>query len=457
MRRPETLLSAVYVLMAALCLKLFYLQQRGDFNSLILLVSLFFVLYLTLVRTASQLKSEKPLKLLIGGAIILRALGLFALPSLSDDLFRFIWDGNLSLQGLNPFLFTPAELTNAGSALELDAYLFEEMNSPDYHTVYPPVLQGIFLFSASISGSSVLLNSMVMKLFTLAVEVGSIIQISYLLKVFGKSPRWVLLYAFNPLIILEFAGNLHFEAIMIFFLLLTWRWLLEEKWLPAFLAFAIAVHTKLIPLVLLPYLFFSLGPKKSFSLLGILLLSSILLWFPFVGGEAGINLFSSLDLYFRSFEFNGSIYYLLRWLGFQIKGYNLIGITGPVLAATSTLIILGISWHYRDKSLKNLGFVLPVSLTVLYLLSTTVHPWYITPLLAFLPFYRWMYPLLWSFLIFLSYQAYSAPAGVEEHTLILLAEYGLLFLFIAYEWKRMQNPAEEQEAVLQGLLKLNAR
>ncbi len=442
MRRPDTGILFGFILMLVICVKLFYSQPREDFTGLFLSVSLCFLLYAYLLWRVHWLRHDVQVHLLIAGAILIRAAGLFAIPNLSDDLFRFIWDGNLRLQGVNPFLFTPRELISAGSDFRLDPRLFEQLNSPDYYTVYPPVMQGIFLLSAWLGGASVLFNSLIMKLILFAAEIGSILQIRWLLKKFGKPVSWVLIYALNPLILLEFAGNLHFEAVMIFFLLFGWRLMLQEKWIPAFLIFALAVNTKLIPLILLPYLIFSLEWRKRVQLLMILGGTSLLLWFPFLSGKGGEHLFSSLNLYFRSFEFNASIYYLLRWVGFQVKGYNIIQSLGPWLASASTVLIIGTSWRLRGAKLRHFPVVFMASLTALYFLSTTVHPWYITLMMAFVPFTRWIYPLVWSYLIYLSYQAYRSLLVVEQ-PVILFIEYGLLFAFLAFEWRRNRKQPEE--------------
>jgi hypothetical protein len=51
---------------------------------------------------------------LIGAALLFRLLLLFAVPALSDDFYRFLWDGRLSLEGINPFLYTPRQLIQSG-------------------------------------------------------------------------------------------------------------------------------------------------------------------------------------------------------------------------------------------------------------------------------------------------------------------------------------------------------
>jgi hypothetical protein len=93
------------------------------------------------------------------------------------------------------------------------------MNSPDYYTVYPPVLQGVFGLAAPFASFSPLGGVVVLRLCILAGRRVSIRLLTQLLAAYGLPPGRVLLYALNPLVIVELTGNVHFEALMIFFLL----------------------------------------------------------------------------------------------------------------------------------------------------------------------------------------------------------------------------------------------
>ncbi len=159
------------------------------------------------------------------------------------------------------------------------------------------------------------------------------------------------------------------------------------------------------------------------------------------GGMAGLLFASevsgfgeSLNMYFQKFEFNGSLYVLVRWLGTVYKGYNWIATVGPGLSALGGLSILVISaWRgYRGLDLAQ---TLLWCGAVYLACTTTVHPWYFVYLLGLgaLTGYRW--PMLLGFTAFLSYAAY-ATTQVEVPVWALLLEYGPVVWLAATEVSR---------------------
>ena len=81
----------------------------------------------------------------LGTALLLRLVLMFSFPKLSDDIFRFVWDGRLWLAGHNPFDHLPTWYMEQGLAIKgLSPTLFEQLNSPEYYTIYPPLAQLTF-------------------------------------------------------------------------------------------------------------------------------------------------------------------------------------------------------------------------------------------------------------------------------------------------------------------------
>lgn len=423
--------------------------ERSNFAALI---SIFLILFCCCYYSIKWVDSSHKLHAAIVGAILFRVVLLFALPALSDDFYRFIWDGNLLANGYNPFIHTPEFYMQNGLPHFLSAELFNNINSQGYYTVYPPVSQFIYASGAVLSGTKLLGNVVVMKGVVLAAEIGTIWVMKKLLDYFTLSPKWLLIYALNPLIILELTGNLHFEGVMIFFLLTAWYLFLKDKLWPAAVCFLLAVNTKLIPLILMPYLVFSLGWKRSAGLIGVVAAGTVLLHIPFLNGAFINNMGESLGLYFQSFEFNASIYYLVRWVGFQVQGYNIIQSAAPVLAALSTLIIVGISWKFRHQSLKNLPVIYIVVLGIYYLFSTTVHPWYISSLVVFAPLTGLLFPIAWSAVIPLTYITYSTAVYTENLWLVAL-EYIVVFTAIGYDlYYQKQQPELKNKRIFDSVL-----
>lgn len=407
-----------------------YFTERHEsiklLTSYLFLFSFYLVLYLSI-------KKQSHLRFGLALAIVLRFSLLFALPNLSDDFYRFIWDGRMIINGINPFAQLPSFYAGNGFIPpgSYDAFLYTHLNSPGYFTIYPPVCQLVFTLGAFITPGSTLGSVTVMRLIILAAELGSIFLMLILLKAYHLSKKRVLLYALNPLVILELSGNLHFEALMIFFLLLSIYLLKNKKPVFSAISFALAIGTKLIPLIFLPLFISRLGLKKAIVYFLITGTTTILLFLPLLSRELIEGLSSSLSLYFHKFEFNAGIYYLVREIGFAAKGYNIIGTAGSAMALlTFTSIIIFSFWEGRKNFswLKAFMWVL-----LLYLVfTTTLHPWYVIPLVAFSLFTNYRFPVLWTALVFFTYAGYSTE-GFQEQLWIVIIEYIMVFGFILYE------------------------
>ena len=269
-----------------------------------------------------------------------------------------------------------------------------------------------------------------MKLILGLFDVGSIFLIQKILKKNDLPAKNVLLYALNPLIIIELCGNAHFEAAMIFFFLLGIHFWNQQKIGFAAIAIAFSIASKLLPLLFLPFFVFEKSKKSlvhfQTKFVTILLVSIILLFLPLYSTQLVENMGASLNLYFQKFEFNASIYYVFRWIGFQIFGYNQIAILGPALGVIVFLTIF--YWVFREKW--NLYQNLLWSITLYLLCATIVHPWYLTLPIAISVFTNERFPILWSFLIFGTYINYSY-APYHENLGVVAIEYVLVMLLIS--------------------------
>ena len=376
---------------------------------------------------------------LIAFGILFRLVFLFSLPNLSDDYYRFFWDGLLANHGINPFGILPEEIIeNPGINIPaIDRELFVKLNSPEYFTVYPPVAQFVFQFSAWAGGGRLPEAVLIMKLFIFIAELGSMYLTATLLRGLGLNRGRIFLYALNPLVIIELTGNLHFEAFMIFFILLS-VWLLQNnKVVPAGVAFAGAIASKLLPVLLLPFFLKRLGWEKAMVFYGFTLFFTVMSFWPFLSGELIEGLSSSIGLYFQKFEFNAGIFYIVRAIGFWIKGWDVIQVAGPWLGALSAFMIFLV--FLMDKPHKGrLPGIFLWPLFIYLALSSIVHPWYITPLIAFGLFTNYRFPVAWSFFVFLSYAGYS-PQGYTEQTWVLVAEYLVVFGVLIYELLRFRK------------------
>ena len=285
-----------------------------------------------------------------------------------------------------------------------------------------------------------------MKSFIFLSEIGSILLIVKLLQKYNLPKKNVLLYALNPLVILELTGNLHFEAIMIFFLLLAIYLILENKFILSALCFGCAVGAKFLPLMFLPLLIRHIGFKRTLYYSLIIGLLIAVLFLPFIGKDLVMNLSSSIDLYFQKFEFNASIYYVVRWIGFKIYGYNIIATAGVILSSFTFLFIIWLAIKEKRGCWEKLPQSMLFALSIYFIFATIVHPWYITTLIALSVFTKFKYAIVWSCFIVLSYITYETEA-YNENLLLVLIEYLAVFGWFAYEWRKSSLRTASMPAV----------
>ena len=411
-----------------------YFLERSSTLPLIGTYSLLFAFYLILLFS---LKKSKNIDFATYFSLFIRVSLLFSLPNLSDDFYRFIWDGRLLNHGINPFIHLPSYyIDNPSLAPDgINQDLFSKLNSPGYFTIYPPVNQFLFWLSAFLSPQSILGSVMVIRAFILLAEVGNFYIIKRLLDIYHLPKKNLLIYALNPLAILELSGNLHFEGVVIFFVLASVYFLNKRKLFHASTSFALAISSKLIPVIFLPLILSKLTLRRTIYFYLICGSATLLTFLPLLNMEFVEGISSSFSLYFKKFEFNASIYYLLREYGYYVEGYNIIGTAGSFLAFVTFMIIIHYAFYEFMAGKNKLPFTFLWTLMIYLSLTTTLHPWYIIPLLAYCLFTNYRFPVVWSFLIFLTYINYSAEEFHEDLNLVLL-EYVVLFAFLVWELGR---------------------
>ncbi len=403
-----------------------YFTPRQSFEQLIGLYSALFVTYFFLVKRIENARE------VIFLGVFFRLLLLFTVPALSDDFYRFVWDGRLLINDINPYTILPTDFVQTIDFQKVisDRVIFEKLNSPNYYTVYPPLNQLIFAASAALSKGSLFGNVIALRVFIVLAEITLLLML-----IKNELRDRVNLYAFNPLIILELTGNLHFEGVVMCFLALAYYVGIKNQKSLIFSSFlfACAVCVKMLPLIFIPLIIRQLGWKKGIIYASLVGLFTALLFLPFLDRMLIEKLFSSVNLYFQKFEFNASVYYLVRAVGFKIFGYNIIGTAGKIMAFLTFSGVLFVSW----KS-KNLFVGALTILTLYFAMATTVHPWYVTNLLVIAIFTSFRYPILWSYTAFFSYATYQTNLYQENLYLVAL-EYLLVLGMMIYEFKQISN------------------
>ena len=408
-----------------------YEIDRNQSSILIpLYVSLFFCSYFIL---HNNLSLRKILEL----GILFRLIFFVSTPLLSQDFFRFIWDGMLLSNGMNPYESTP-DLLNQTSAIksELSQKLYEGMGtlSAEHYSNYPPINQIGFFLANTIGGNSILFNVICIRVLLILADLGVFWIGIKLLDFLNLEKKRIAYYFLNPLIIVELTGNLHWEGVMVFFFI-TGLYLIfyHSKLKLGAISMVVSVATKLIPLIILPVLWLYLKPKKSilFGLYCLVLLGVIFIPF-FITENSIVNYLKTLKLWFNRFEFNGSLYYIIREIGYEIKGYNIIRKLGEVTPFIVVAIVAAFSFFRSNKTAVSVINGMLLTLTCYFFISTTVHPWYIVTLVSLSIYTNFTYPLFWSCLIVLSYATYGNPDFKENFYLIGL-QYGFVYGIFLYE------------------------
>ncbi|MGB2760675.1 MAG: mannosyltransferase [Maribacter stanieri] len=376
-------------------------------------------------------------RFLLGLGIIFRLVFLFTEPNLSQDFYRFIWDGHLVANGDNPYLHTPDDLIkNMVSIIPNADVLYEGMGSLSarHYSNYPPLNQLLFALASFIGGKSIFGSLLVLRITIILADIGVFYFGRRLLKNLNKSPHLIFWYFINPLVIVELTGNLHFEGVMLFFFILSMFLLSINKWKIAGIVMACSISVKLVPLLFLPLFFKYLGWKKSIIFYSIIGITSIVLFLPFNTPEFIDNYTKTISLWFSNFEFNSSIYNIAKKIAihFDAKPWEFIKEYGKV---TPVLIIVTVALFTllpKKYDLNRVLWSMIWIMTIYYFISTTVHPWYLIFLVLLSIFTTYRYAIIWSAAIVLSYFAYS-QADFNENLWLLGIEYTSVFGFIVYE------------------------
>lgn len=450
---PSTKLNKAPLLFIAASILLYfafaYNLARTDYIKLLTLYTALFALFYKLVQT-----TKHNFKLLAIVAFLLRAIFIIAIPNLSQDFYRFIWDGRILLQGINPYLNTVESfITSCEFPVAQAQELYSGMGTLNgsHFTNYPPVNQLCFVIAGLFASKSILGSAIIFRIIIILADFGTLFYGKKLLEKLGIPAYNIFWYILNPFIIIELTGNLHFEGVMIFFLVWSLYLLHIGKWQFAAVILALSISVKLIPLIFLP-LFFQFFVKHKtvnnkntlpvstrtnlwanlkkltffYTIVGI---TTVLLFAPFFSSQFVSNYSKTVSLWFQNFEFNASFYYIAREIGYLFRGWNEIAIIGKITPIIVVLVLLILTFFRKNRTTVQLISVMLLGLSFYYFTTTTVHPWYVATLLILSVFTKYKFPLVWSFVIILSYLAYVNinKADKSENLWVIAIEYIVVY------------------------------
>ncbi|MDX2359807.1 MAG: hypothetical protein QNK23_03300 [Crocinitomicaceae bacterium] len=389
--------------------------------------------YLTLISNRKLLTFKQFVFIAIGTQLA----SLLFEPNLSIDYYRFLWDGEITWSGYNPFDYTPQELFEQGYT-EGSGYLNEIYTgigslSQSNYSCYPPINQLYFTVATAFS-DSIVVNTIILKLLIISTELVGAIYLRKLLMHVGQNVDRMWILFLNPLWIIECTGNVHFEGVMISLLFVALYFLMKKNVLTGGTIYALAVQIKLVPLMLLPFFLRFLGWWKAILLYTITITLVVGLGFIQLDVDNITNFGNSLRLYFQVFEFNSFILHHYVQIGIAETGWNMIRTYGPYLSKIAVGLIMMIALYGQIPNWKVLFKRMTLAYFAYLMLSSTLHPWYMLPMLALSLFTNYGYPLVWSFLIFFSYIFYTYESSMAPAVRNMVnIEYVLLIGVFVYE------------------------
>ncbi len=308
--------------------------------------------------------------IILGFAALYHLTFLLTPSPLSNDLYRYAWDGKLLAQGINPYTYPPAApelepLRDAG---------WELIFNRDISTGYPPVVEMLF------AGVHVLgLGTPGYRLLASLCSLGTGAALLAVLRALGIDERRAIIYAWSPLVALEFGNSAHLDAIAMLLLVLAFLAHVRGRSRWAALLLALGGQVKFFPAVLAPFW----GRRWGWQAWLIFIAAFALPWLPFVAGGTP---FTGLAVFGERGEFNASLYAVLE------RAWNLaLNPTAARLAARLTaagLAGLAALWlarrWWRSRNPRAEWRVAAGLMAASLLVSPVVHPWYICWMLAFI-------------------------------------------------------------------------
>jgi hypothetical protein len=333
-------------------------------------------------------------------AVLFRLSIIFSPPYLSDDIYRYIWDGRVQFAHINPYRYIPAD--EALASLR-DEKIYPHINRRDYaQTIYPPVAEAVYLLTTRISESVTW-----MKLTMVGFEAIAVWAIVQLLASFGFARQRVLIYAWHPLAVWEFAGSGHVDAIAIAFValaLLARRKNLESA---TGVLLACATLVKIFPVILFPTLFKRWNWKMPLAFVA----TTVIAYLPYLSvGPARVLGFLPGYASERGMV-SGEQYFLLT------AARQLFHTSVPtVVYLIFALLVLGTVsiWSMRSQQSSGIEYLrngLIIASGFLLLLAPHFS-WYFTlliPFLCFVPSIPFFYLTFASFLLYLTWLNDAPP------------------------------------------------
>ncbi|MGB5366805.1 MAG: hypothetical protein WBM75_07780 [Polyangiales bacterium] len=424
-RRAQSLFLVCLVSLGCILTALALAARAGCRPSTVVAgLAISFIPYAGSLVVSRSLHRLPPLRL-AALALLFGAPLVFAPPLLSDDLYRYLWEGRIWLEGFNPYRLAPDD--PALAPLRDEVWL--KINNRPIGSIYPPLSQLIFLFAAWVGGQAWTVK--LLALFAQAVTAAFVARIS-------KSSRAPLALALNPLLLSESALNGHLDILCGLALLVTAWALTQQRYVRAGLAVSAAVGLKFVGLALLP-----LFVRRPKALLGAAF-ASVLLLVPLVVSRAPVDPVSGAWQFASRWRGNESLFVLADWGSRQGLGDTSADLAARAMMVLAFLVLSAVVVKRRVPSVAAARFLIWSVL----LLSPQVHPWYLAWLLPLELIAGGSAGLFWSAAVLCAYAPLDlwVSQGVwRMPPWLQVFEYSIVVLALIFDPKRPTLRAELPE------------
>jgi hypothetical protein len=379
--------------------------------------------------------SKKILWTVLIFSLIFRLTLLPATPS--DDLYRYLWEGKLQLNWLNPYSLPPES-----SSLEvLRDNFFSGINHKHLTTIYPPLTLMVFAVADYVSHSF-----LSMKSAFLLFDVLTLFIIVRFLRVMGKDPINVLIYAWSPLVLISFAARGHCDSLQIFLVVLALYLFSIRRNLKSIVSIGLAAMSKFVFIIVTPFLI----PRGKLKYIAVLPLVIAILYLPYI--SAGKGLFSTLLHFGTQYHYNDSAHFLIFCLSL---GSPFISRIITFMIFVTVLLYLykdHLNTNYAETGPNGNDAVLKFAFMVIgtfLILSPTVHPWYLTWIVPFLCFNNnWAWLVLTGTVVFYYFMNHNLFSTLIEYNnewvwqevhWLKLPEYIPFYGLLIYGWLVKKN------------------
>ena len=327
-------------------------------------------------------------RVMLAAAVGFRLIAAMGSPSLSDDVYRYVWDGRVQAAGHHPYRFAPAD--PARSDLR-DVDVYPRINHPELPTIYPPLAEMLF---AALSLAKLGVTGF--KVAFALLDLGVIWALVRLLRALRLPRDRVVLYAWNPLAVIEIAGSGHVEPAGILLVVLALALIVEGKAARAGAALGGAIQAKLLPLLLIPGFVRRMKSRAVLAMLAVVVVTTApyAVRGPWFGGgvvayahrwEHGAVLFAGVRRFFERVDAAPHLKAAIGWAqarwgsagsGLWDVMYRMVW---PQELARATVLFLALGWAVAQSFRPRLDAVQEARLALggAILIAPTLHPWYV--------------------------------------------------------------------------------